>query len=175
MTAFSRLGPLASGVRGPGLVSTSLAQSSSSAERLYMVTRGHCVLKRSLAPNHRSPNVVSRRVSVSVVLSLRCGAMSGLRLTAALRLQVVSLPRCPTSKQNYLCNCNCGNLERSAHSSCGTLLEECAGTEKVSENITFFQLYVFGVTLYVLCFTCVCVVFYQYPCIPRIIGSGMRF
>ena len=46
MTAFSRLGPLASGVRGPGLVSTSLAQSSSSAERLYMVTRGHCVLYR---------------------------------------------------------------------------------------------------------------------------------
>ena len=79
---------------------------------------------------------------MSVVLSLRCRAMSGLRLTAALRLQVVSLPRCPTYKQNYLCNCNCGNLERSAHSSCGTLLEESAGTEeKVTQNITFFQLY----------------------------------
>ena len=76
---------------------------------------------------------------MSVVLSLRCGAMSGLRLTAALRLQVVSLPRCPTYKQNYLCNCNCGNLERSAHSSCGTLLEESAGTE-VLKIFTFFQL-----------------------------------
>ena len=34
VTAFSRLGPLARGVRGPGLDSTSLEQSSSSEQRL---------------------------------------------------------------------------------------------------------------------------------------------
>ena len=34
VTAFSRLGPRARGVRGPGLVSTSLEQSSSSEDRL---------------------------------------------------------------------------------------------------------------------------------------------